>query len=264
MIIHRSAPESRFTIIPDDTLRDATLSYLARGVLAEILSRPDDWSTNADAIAARAQRDRSKAGEGRRAVRAAFAELAASRYLFRLKRRDQLGHVVTDLHIFDTPQECLPDGTPVYFSALATLTGIPDGGKSVPPAETRIVAGRTDVPLTGIPVTGTPATGTPASGTSLRRPTTETITETLNGNRHDRDIKGPAVSSSVEGSNGAAVKTGIYISDEQNLADRTGLAHLSGERQSQLLDAAKRQLPANPTTREIVHVAARLAGASAP
>ena len=62
MQIHRSRPGARFVTIPNETLRDPRLSYVARGVLAEILSRPDDWSTTADAMWARAKSDRGKAG----------------------------------------------------------------------------------------------------------------------------------------------------------------------------------------------------------
>src|SRR5688500_4818840 len=74
--IRRSKPISGFTILPNDTLRDDRLSYAARGVLAELLSRPDKWETNADALSERARRNRGDiVGEGRRGMRAAFAEL---------------------------------------------------------------------------------------------------------------------------------------------------------------------------------------------
>lgn len=48
MIIHRSRPNAHFTIVPNDTLRDERLSYVARGVLADILSMPDNRQTTGD------------------------------------------------------------------------------------------------------------------------------------------------------------------------------------------------------------------------
>lgn len=127
MRIHRSHPEARFTIIPNETLRDPRLSYRARGILAEILShQPGDWAATADEIAARARKKRGSSGEGRRLVRAAFAELQHCGYLQRVTRRGPDGRMVTDLHVYDVP------------------------------------AGHTEVPPTGTPVTGTPVTGTPS------------------------------------------------------------------------------------------------------
>ena len=85
MKIHRSRPGGHFTQIPDETLRDGRLSYAARGVLAEILSRPDDWTTNADDIWPRAHRERGSRGEGRDTLHGVFAELEAAGYLDRVR-----------------------------------------------------------------------------------------------------------------------------------------------------------------------------------
>ena len=101
MIIHRSHPESGFAVIPNATLRDPRLSYQARGVLAEILSRPEDWVTSADAIWRRAKAERGKAGEGRDVLREIFAELADAGYLYRSRRRRGRGRFDTELHVFD-------------------------------------------------------------------------------------------------------------------------------------------------------------------
>jgi hypothetical protein len=111
MKIHRSRPQERFTIIPDDTLRDPRLSYAARGVLAEILSRPDDWDTNADAMWRRARSERGKAGEGRDVLRAVFAELEACGYLQRVVTRSGRGRIATDVHLSDVSAGRTDDGT---------------------------------------------------------------------------------------------------------------------------------------------------------
>lgn len=110
MKIRRSRPEADFTIIPNSALRDDRLSYCARGVLAELLSRPNGWETNADALSERARRHRgNKSGEGRRALRGAFAELEAAGYMIR--RRERIprgepggGNFVTVLEVHDTRQ----------------------------------------------------------------------------------------------------------------------------------------------------------------
>ncbi|MDR3081494.1 MAG: hypothetical protein LBV60_11310, partial [Streptomyces sp.] len=92
MKIRRSRPEADFTIIPNAVLRDDRLSYCARGVLAELLSRPNGWETNADALSDRARRHRGDVvGEGRRGLRAAFKELEAAGYMVRRKEQGEKG-----------------------------------------------------------------------------------------------------------------------------------------------------------------------------
>lgn len=142
MQIHRSRPDSHFTQIPNETLRDERLSYVARGVLCELLSRPDDWDATADGIAAKAQATRARAGEGRRAMRAVFAELTAAGYLVRVRARGDGGRVITVLHLYDRAR--CPEATEV-----------PPSGMPVPPADLSIAAGRTNVPVTDVPPSGT-------------------------------------------------------------------------------------------------------------
>ena len=169
MKIHRSRLESGFVQIPNGTVRDPRLSYAARGVLAELLSRgPDDWQATADTQAAAARRQRGQAGEGRRTMRAVYAELTRAGYMQRVTTRGLAGHFSTETHVYDQPQSDVPPGH----------TESHPSGTSVPPAQTPIPAGRTDVPLTGRPSTGTPVTGTPVSGTSIRRPGTKTEKKT--------------------------------------------------------------------------------------
>ncbi|HEY7296049.1 MAG TPA: hypothetical protein VH916_13475, partial [Dehalococcoidia bacterium] len=91
MKIHHSRPGAGFTRIPNETLRDERLSMAARGHLAYLLSRPDDWATNADAEARRARTLRDKRGEGRRAMRAIYAELKQAGYLHSARVAGPLG-----------------------------------------------------------------------------------------------------------------------------------------------------------------------------
>lgn len=121
MKIRRSKPESDFIIIPNSTLRDDRLSYCARGVLSELLSRSNGWETNADALSDRARRHRGDVvGEGRRGLRSAFKELEAAGYMIRRKEQGEKGRFITVLEVYDTPQD---RGTAGATSASATSAG---------------------------------------------------------------------------------------------------------------------------------------------
>jgi hypothetical protein len=118
--IRRSRPADNFTILPNATLRDDRLTYCARGVLAELLSRPSGWETNADALSDRARRHRGDVvGEGRRGLRSAFAELEAAGYIIRRREKGERGRFVTVLEVYDIPQD------------RGTASGTPAGGTSV-------------------------------------------------------------------------------------------------------------------------------------
>lgn len=121
MRIHRSRPERDFTVIPNATLRDQRLSTAARGVLVELLSRPTGWRTTADAMSEDAHRKRPDHAEGRRAMRAAFAELEACGYLVRTKVRDAGGRWQTEFDLYDTPD--FTRGTASGMSAATSMNG---------------------------------------------------------------------------------------------------------------------------------------------
>ena len=134
MKIVRSHPDANFTIIPNEALRDDRLSYAARGVLHELLSHRSGWETNADIMSARARQKRGAGvGEGRRAIRAAFAELEEAGYMVRVKARipagqEGAGRIVTTLEVFDTPGH---RGTAGATSAGGTsASGMPVTGMS--------------------------------------------------------------------------------------------------------------------------------------
>lgn len=106
MRIVRSKHESDFLIVANATVRDPRLSYTARGILVEILSRPDGWETTADRLMEQARLQRGeKRGEGRRAIREAFKELEAAGYMHRVKTRDRRGRYVTTIWVSDVPSE---------------------------------------------------------------------------------------------------------------------------------------------------------------
>jgi len=97
-IVRAPRPESQFTQLRNDVLRDKRLSFRARGILAWILSQPDNWATDADRLA-------REGTEGRDAIRTALRELRGAGYVVQARRQNDLGRWVTDTLVYDTPQE---------------------------------------------------------------------------------------------------------------------------------------------------------------
>lgn len=105
MKVHRSKHTEHFTILPNAALRDPRLSYRARGVLMELLSRPEDWQATADSLSRTAKKERGKKGEGRDAMRGAFAELKAAGYIVASRVDGESGTHTTELHVYDVAQD---------------------------------------------------------------------------------------------------------------------------------------------------------------
>ncbi|SEG95081.1 hypothetical protein SAMN05216223_1328 [Actinacidiphila yanglinensis] len=104
MQIHRNRHTSGFTVLPNTVLQDRRLSYTARGLLADLLSRPDGWREDGRGMA-------DTSPQGRLSVAKALRELTASGY-YRVERVRQVdGTIVTETHVYDTPQVG-PDATP--------------------------------------------------------------------------------------------------------------------------------------------------------
>ncbi|MFF2751712.1 hypothetical protein ACFVVA_40005 [Kitasatospora sp. NPDC058048] len=97
MQIHRSAHTRAFTVLPNGLLQDRRLSYTARGLLADLLSRPDGWREDGRQMA-------DSSPQGRGAVRRALKELKDAGY-YRVDRvRMPDGTVRSESHVYDTPQ----------------------------------------------------------------------------------------------------------------------------------------------------------------
>lgn len=96
MIRRSQRPTEHFTILRNDVLRDTRLSFRARGLLAAILSRPDNWTIRSTQLA-------TEGGEGRDAIRSALAELRNYGYLHIEKVRMADGTFMTEQVVYDHP-----------------------------------------------------------------------------------------------------------------------------------------------------------------
>ncbi|TDU05537.1 hypothetical protein EDD99_4055 [Streptomyces sp. 846.5] len=117
MHIHRSRHTHGFTVLSNTTLQDRRLSYTARGLLADLLSRPDGWREDGRQMA-----DRSPQGRG--AVGKALRELAEFGYYLVEKVRQDDGTIVSVSHVWDTPQQVAP--APTRPNSGPAGAGIPD------------------------------------------------------------------------------------------------------------------------------------------
>ncbi|WP_404869339.1 hypothetical protein ACI1MP_22395 [Kitasatospora griseola] len=104
MRVHRSAHVRNFTVLPNCMLQYRQLSYTARGLLADLLSRPDGWREDGRHMA-----DTSPQGRG--AIRKALKELADAGFYRVEKIRMPDGTIRTETHVYDTPQLALPGAT---------------------------------------------------------------------------------------------------------------------------------------------------------
>lgn len=95
-IIRSPRVESNFSVISNSVIRDTRLSYRARGVLLDILSRPDNWRVSADSLA-------RTGSEGRHAILSALKELREIGYMRTERLRKENGRFETVSIVYDTP-----------------------------------------------------------------------------------------------------------------------------------------------------------------
>jgi hypothetical protein len=96
--ILRHRHPNRFTVLPNDAIRNPALSFRAVGVLAHLLSLPDGAKVDSATLA-------SAHKEGRDAVRSAFSELAQHGYYRRDVIRLPDGTLRTEVVVSNTPMD---------------------------------------------------------------------------------------------------------------------------------------------------------------
>lgn len=128
MRIHRTEQVRHFTVLPNGLLQARQLSYTARGLLADLLSRPDGWREDGRHMA-----DTSPQGRG--AVRRALRELTEAGY-YRVERiRLADGTIRSEARVYDTPQRAAPG-----------VSRPAPGGARPGPADTPLVKNRNQEP----------------------------------------------------------------------------------------------------------------------
>lgn len=152
-IVRGEDPEQNFFMHRNETARDRRLSFRARGVLAELLSRPAGWRVDARELS------QGEDVEGREAVRSALNELEKVGYLRRRKFKDK-GRWKTEAVVYSTPhsaQEPVMDeqadeacGQDPH-RAQETGAGSPDSGFSGPLERQNLEDGKEDELLASPP-----------------------------------------------------------------------------------------------------------------
>ncbi|MER5651213.1 hypothetical protein [Streptosporangium sp. NPDC002524] len=112
MRTHRTPQHTRFTILPNAALQCRSLSILARGLLAYLLSLPSGTPQSIETLAA-------ENPEGKTAIARAQRELIAAGYVRVVRERVERGRFTTTVHVYDTPQS----------SQVAPMSDTPDIGE---------------------------------------------------------------------------------------------------------------------------------------
>lgn len=121
MIKRAPLPVCEFVIIRNAVVRDRRISYLARGILGEVLSRPDNWRITAEQLAAT-----TVPGEGIKSIRRALKELESAGYLKRKRVRSEGGMFTWEHTFYDTPQT--GKAAEIGVSAGRTISPKPSDG----------------------------------------------------------------------------------------------------------------------------------------
>jgi predicted transcriptional regulator len=93
-IIRAERPHINYTIIKNETLRNNSLSFRARGIHAYLLSMPDNWRTSALQMSRQGQ-------EGRDAILKALQELEDAGFVKRTKSQDARGRWHSEIIVYD-------------------------------------------------------------------------------------------------------------------------------------------------------------------
>lgn len=99
MILRKARLENNYTRLPNEMLRNATLSWKARGLLCYLLSLPDDWTVNLKHLT-------TQAPDGRDSLLTGIAELRKAGYIKLQEVRSTQGKFAgVEYYVYDIPQE---------------------------------------------------------------------------------------------------------------------------------------------------------------
>ena len=101
MIVRSARPESHFTVFSNAIIRDTRLSYKARGILLDLLSRPDNWRISAEGLA-------EMGIDGRDAIMSGLKELRDLGYIVTQRSQNEKGLWTTESVVYDQPKAGFP------------------------------------------------------------------------------------------------------------------------------------------------------------
>ena len=125
-IVRSPRPESNFSIFANKVIRDTRLSYKARGILLELLSRPNNWRVSADMLA-------KDSKEGRTAILSGLQELRDLGYIVTQRTQLENGQFETISMVYDLPYISPESGFP---TSGEPTSGYPTSGNPTPIEET--------------------------------------------------------------------------------------------------------------------------------
>ncbi|MEU7978287.1 helix-turn-helix domain-containing protein [Micromonospora sp. NPDC049081] len=146
MIKRAPLPTRDFFILRNAVARDRRISYVARGILAEAVSRPANWRITAETLAANTVK-----GEGIKTIRRALTELEKAGYLERKRVRADDGRIGWEHVFYDVSQPHLVDVSAGRTISPKPSDGIPSDGEgcSIEELDRRTV--EEDVPVLSCP-----------------------------------------------------------------------------------------------------------------
>lgn len=119
-ILHKHQRQT-YTIVDNEALRDPKLSWRATGMLAYLLSLPDNWNVNIEDLTRRKT-------DGRTAARSTLQELKDAGYVVLEETRDERGQFHRVLHVHETCQSVIDQNQDE--NSLFTDDGLPDFGST--------------------------------------------------------------------------------------------------------------------------------------
>jgi hypothetical protein len=141
MEIDRDEHQQQYVTLGNAVARDTRLTFRASGLLTDLLSRPPGSRVTTATLATGCR-------EGVGAIRTAMNELIGVGYVKRTKSRDDLGHWITRLKVYETPQPVDEADMPKLKQRRARVPVPPktknpkvDSWSPAPPAETPVSAG---------------------------------------------------------------------------------------------------------------------------